>query len=130
MMYTLLIAVSYLSTKFVGLERTVAFFQRLGEKFRRAPSKCVQDPDALYRSVTKGYRWVPFAIRCLDQAVVTWFVLNINRHPATLKIGVTLSPLASHAWVELGEKIYVQSYLIEDMEVLANYPTWNQPISA
>lgn len=124
MLYAFLTTVSFFSTKLVGLERTIVLFKRIGGFYLRVFPKRSREPEALYESVKKGYSWLPFAVRCLDQAVVTWFVLNINGHPATLKIGVTLSPLASHAWVELEGKIFVDSYWIPDMEVLASYPAW------
>ena len=81
-------------------------------------------PEEIERAVSKSYSALPLAIRCFDQATVTWYLLNLNGHAAEMKIGVTLAPFMSHAWVELGEKRYVNSVFIPDMEVVATYPAW------
>ena len=126
MRYGFLILTSYVGTKLFGLERTIFFFKRMGERFRRLfPQRTQKDPETIYRAINRGYSWLPLAIRCLDQAIVSWYLFNIYGHKASMKIGVTLSPLSSHAWVEVERKVFVMNAWIPDMQVMADYPAWS-----
>lgn len=125
MNYVFLYVLSFLFTKFLGLERTTRFFKALGLSFRRL-GVFNQDPDSLELKLKKSLEKVPLAAKCLDQAVVTWYVLNLHGHPAVLRIGLSLTPLESHAWVVLGDRIFVDTYNIDDLTVVAEYPAWSK----
>lgn len=116
----LLFVASFVGTKFVGLDQTVAFFRSLGRVARRLPSR-TKSVETLRRHVARGYSLLPLPIQCLDQAIVTWYTLNANGHPARLKIGVALSPLYSHAWVVSGSEVFGDIARLADFHVVAEY---------
>ena len=122
--YSFLFALSYLGTRYLGLEKTVNSFKRVGMRLRRLHTFRSIDDKNMTETLFRSYSSLPLAIRCLDQAVVTWYLLNLHGHRAEMKIGVNVAPFMSHAWVELGEKRFVDSVYIPDMEVVANYPAW------
>lgn len=69
---------------------------------------------------------LPLRIECLDQAIATWYVLNRHGHPAFLRIGMRLSPVAGHAWVMCNEQTFVRIPGMEDFTVVASYPPWSE----
>jgi hypothetical protein len=71
--------------------------------------------------VERGYRRLPLPMECLEQAIVTWYLLNVSGHDATLKIGAILTPLESHAWVEANGEIFGATPHLADMHVVAEY---------
>lgn len=123
MKYSFLYVLSFFCTKFLGLEKTTRFFKALGQTLQRLFS-FNKSPDVLEKQLLSSLEKVPLAAKCLDQAVVTWFVLNLHGHPASLKIGVSLTPLESHAWVVLNDKTFVDTYNIPDLTVVAEYGAW------
>jgi len=72
----------------------------------------------------QGMQMLPLRIECLDQAIATWFVLNRHGHPASLQIGMRLSPVSGHAWVTCNEQAFVRTPGMEDFTVVASYPPW------
>lgn len=115
-----LLLLSLASTKLLGPERTCELFRKLGRarrtfhlSGRRASGEDVR------RRVARGLSLLPLPIECLDQAVVTWYLLNVKGHAATLRIGMKLSPLLGHAWVVLGDDIFGAIPGIEDMAVVS-----------
>jgi hypothetical protein len=60
----------------------------------------------------------------LDQAIVIWYALNRAGYQAELKIGMTITPMESHAWVVCGDKVYVDIQNLVDFHVLSTYPAW------
>ena len=123
MTYSLLYTLSFVSTKFLGLERTTKYFRALGQFLRRF-NTFDETPDILEQRLASGLERVPLAAKCLDQAVVAWYVLNLHGHPAILKIGISLTPLESHAWVDLNHQIFVDTYNLTDLTVVAEYGPW------
>jgi Transglutaminase-like superfamily len=118
---SLLFITSFLGTRYAGMDRTINILARAGKWQRRALRR-VQTPGAIRTSVERGYRWLPLPIMCLEQAIVTWYLMNLNGHRATLKIGAMLSPLMSHAWTEANGEIFGYIADIPDMQVVAEYP--------
>jgi len=123
MIYPILYLFSFLGSKFLGLERTVQLFRGLGIFVRRFFTFS-GDTSTLRNKLEKGLRSVPFAAKCLDQAIVAWYILNLNGHPAILKIGLSLSPIESHAWVSVGNELFGDTYNLKDLTVVAQYPQW------
>lgn len=115
-----LLLLSLASTKLLGPERTCDLFRKVGRVRRvlhlggrRASHEDVR------RRVSRGLAVLPLPIECLDQAVVTWYLLNVKGHAATLKVGMKLSPLLGHAWVESGEDVFGAIPGMEDMAVVS-----------
>ena len=125
MSYYSIYVLSFIGTKYFGLERTVLNMKKLGLSLRRV-FQFKQSVETIEQRLEKTLHQVPLSIKCLDQAVAFWFWFNLNGHRATLKLGVSLTPLESHAWVELGDKIYVRSTSIPDLKVVAEYGSWNE----
>ncbi|NBX92503.1 MAG: lasso peptide biosynthesis B2 protein [Proteobacteria bacterium] len=123
MNYAILYVASFLSTKFLGLDRTITLVRWVGLKFKRF-TKCSDSPQVLEERLQRALEKVPLAAKCLDQAVVTWYVLNLHGHPAILRIGISLTPLESHAWVAVNDQIFVDTYNIPDLKVVAEYGAW------
>lgn len=123
LLYGLLHLCAFLGTKFWGLESTVQAFKTWGMKIPvRGLTK--GSPDTIWRSCQASYRWLPFPIRCLDQSIVIWFALNRQGFPAEMKIGMTVTPMESHAWVECLGKVYVDIANLKDFHVLNSYGPW------
>lgn len=127
MIYFTIYVVSFVGTKFLGLERTVLALKRFGLFLKRV-FRFRDNPDQIVTKLGKGFDKVPFSIKCLDQAIASWFWLNINGHEATLRIGVNLAPLESHAWVVSGNRIFVKAHNIPDLSVVAEYGPWGSEI--
>lgn len=125
MIYAVLYTFSFLGSKYLGIDRTLHFFRTLGITLRKI-FRFETSPEEVESQLQKGLRWVPFAAKCLDQAIVSWYALNLNGHRAVLRIGLSITPLESHAWVALGEKIFVDTYNIQDLKVVAEYPAWQE----
>lgn len=123
--YPVLFGASYLGTRFVGLERTVAGFQKAGRQLRRFGLGGKRSSDEVVKDLASSYDVLPLSIRCLDQAVVTWSLLNLHGHPARMKIGVMLAPFCSHAWVELDKEVFVDFLYRPDMQVISQFEAWN-----
>jgi Transglutaminase-like superfamily len=122
-MSAVLLSLSFISTKLFGLDKTanaIAYFV----KFRKRLSSSVstRNPKEIAEGVTRGLRFLPFPVECLDQALVTWYALNVAGHGATLKIGMKLSPVSGHAWVLCGSERFVLVPGLEDFTVVAEYP--------
>lgn len=118
-----LLILCHLSTKLLGLDRTVVMFRWLGHRMaiRRLEAR---PTDRIAEGALRGLDSLPMAIECLDQAIAVWFALNRHGHPASLKIGMRLSPLSGHAWVTCGEEIFVYTPGLEDFTVVAAYAPW------
>ncbi len=123
--YPLLFALSYVGTRFRGVEVTARCFKALGAGLLKLGARPRLSPDQINADLGKSYHSLPLAVRCLDQAIVTWFLLNLNRHKAELKIGFTLSPFMSHAWVEAGDEKFVDFIYREDMHEVARFAPWS-----
>lgn len=113
---------SHVSTKLLGLDRTVAMFRWLG----RIPSlsRTGQTATDLADRAVRGMQLLPLKVECLDQAISTWFALNRHGHPAFLRIGMRLTPVSGHAWVTCREQTFVTIPGMEDLTVVASYPPW------
>ena len=125
MIYTCVYVFSFIGTKYLGLERTILTSRKVGIRLRKR-FRFNQTVDSIEKRLERALHKIPLSIKCLDQAVATWFWLNLNGHSASLKIGLSLTPLESHAWVELGERIFVRSTSIPDLKVVAEYGSWNE----
>lgn len=127
--YPLLFTVAFLGSKFVGLDKTVRAFQQIGQKVLRIRRKIPwaigeKSVGELESRIATGYKFLPLPIQCLDQSLVSWYLLNLNGHSACLKIGLSLTPLRSHAWVEVEETILGDIAGLSDMKVVAQYSAW------
>jgi hypothetical protein len=121
-MNALLLTLSFIGTKFFGLDKTanaVTHLARFRKKLSFGVSK--KTPNEIAESVNRGLRFLPFPVECLDQALVTWYALNVAGHEATLKIGMKLSPVSGHAWVLCGDERFVLVPGLEDFTVVAEY---------
>ena len=125
-MSTALLVFSFVSNKIWGLERTAHAFKRMGglrARFRLARSNN-PDTEAIAETVAHGLRFMPLPVECLDQALVTWYALNVNGHAAVLRIGMKLSPVCGHAWVICGPSTFVKTPGLEDFTVVAEFAPW------
>lgn len=111
---------TFLSSKFLGIERTTHLLKKAACFIRRFKKSNLSE-ETIEGQLQKNLNRVPFATKCLDQALVAWFYLNLNRHPATLKIGLSITPLESHAWVTSGNRVFVDTYNLSDLTVVAEY---------
>lgn len=122
-----ILCLSHFSTKLFGIDRTIHFFRWLGRA--RGPGR---SPDATAEDLAgraiRGMQLLPLRIECLDQAVATWYVLNRYGHPASIRIGMRLSPLSGHAWVICNEQTFIKTPGMEDFTVVASYPPWAEAI--
>lgn len=125
-MNTLVLYFSYFSTKIFGIDRTAKFLTWLGRRF---PKKTVARPiNELADSAIRGIHLLPLRIECLDQAMATWFALNLHGYPAVLKIGMRLSPLSGHAWVTCNQETFVKTPGMEDFTEVASYAPWSESV--
>ena len=118
-----ILCLSHFSTKLFGIDRTINFFRWLGRArgAGHAPDATAED---LAGRAIRGMQLLPLRIECLDQAVATWYVLNRHGHPASIRIGMRLSPLSGHAWVICNEQTFIWTPGMEDFTVVASYPPW------
>jgi hypothetical protein len=123
-MSALILCLSHLATKILGLDRTVNVFRWAGQISRPQPAPDYAAHGIAERAV-KGMQFLPLRVECLDQAIATWFALNRNSIPAVLNIGMRLSPLSGHAWVTCKEQTFVQTPGLEDFTVVASYAPWS-----
>ena len=121
--------ISFLSTKFLGLDRSLLFFRKVGLLLNQL-SHPRYSIDELSSELSRSLHRIPFAVKCLDQAVVAWYCLNRNSHAATLKIGISITPIESHAWVECEKQILVNTYNLADLSVVAEYGPWDQNLTS
>ena len=126
--YSALYLISFLFSKFLGLDRTVRFF-RWGGSLLQPWLNHTRAEDLIELELKQALEKVPLAAKCLDQAIVTWTVLNFHRYPAHLKIGLSITPLESHAWVVVRDRIFVDSYNLVDLTVVADYGPWPQNLT-
>jgi hypothetical protein len=119
---------SHVSTKLLGLDRTIAMFRWLG----RMPglSRTGQTATDLADRAIRGMQLLPLKVECLDQAIATWFALNRHGHPAFLRIGMRLTPVSGHAWVTCRDQTFVTIPGMEDLTVVASYPPWRGETSS
>jgi hypothetical protein len=121
-MSAFLLTLSFISTKFFGLDKTataITFLARLRKRWNSNVSS--RSPTEIAERVNRGLKFLPFPVECLDQALVTWYALNVAGHDATLKIGMRLSPVSGHAWVLCGSERFVLVPGLEDFTVVAEY---------
>jgi asparagine synthase (glutamine-hydrolysing) len=118
-----LYAATFAGTRLLGVERTATHLRSLG-KLPQLPWGAKSSLPEIRAGLASGYRLIPLPIQCLEQSLVTWFVLNRLGHPATLKIGARLSPFGSHAWVDLHGDIWGDIPGREEFMVVAEYPAW------
>jgi hypothetical protein len=118
-----ILCLSHFSTKLFGIDRTITLFRWLGRVRGSARSTDAKAEDLAGRAI-RGMQLLPLRIECLDQAVATWYVLNRHGHPASLRIGMRLSPLSGHAWVMCNEQTFIWTPGMEDFTVVASYPPW------
>jgi hypothetical protein len=124
-MTALVLCLSHFSTKLFGLDRTVSLFRWLGRASKPRPVSSIPAEELAERAV-RGMQILPLRVECLDQAIVTWFVLNRHGHPASLRIGMRLSPLSGHAWVTCNEHTFIKLPGMEDFTVVASYASWSE----
>ena len=122
------LSLSHLSTKLFGIDRTVQMFHWLGERTRVKPRPEPTSAQDVAARALRGLHALPMRIECLDQAIAVWFSLNRHGHPASLKIGMRLSPLSGHAWVTCGDAVFVTTPGMEDFSVVAAYDPWTAVI--
>lgn len=121
-----LLTAAFFGTRYIGLDFTAKSFKSIGrlQKYHRLFIASTMEDLAL--KVERGLRLLPLPVRCLEQALTTWYLLNQHGFPATLKIGMSLTPLRSHAWVESGKRIFGDIAGLADFEVLAEYGEWTE----
>ncbi len=121
-----LYVICFLLNRTSGLARAVSFLRWLGRgKSGRAPRKIQELSNAeLWRRLAQGYRWLPLPVQCLEQALIGWYFFNRYDRAATLKIGLRLHPLYSHAWLECDGEILGGIAGLDLMEVMADYEPW------
>jgi hypothetical protein len=115
----------YVGTKFVSVDKTILSVQKLGLWLRQRGLKTTKSTAAIDSDIKKSYKLVPFRIVCLDLAIIYWFYFNLFGHKAILNIGLSIFPVFTHAWVQLGDEIFVDSELLADLSVTATYNPWN-----
>lgn len=118
-----LLTLSFISTRVLGLEKTVrafAFACRLGRSLSWGRQR--RSIAEIAERAIRGLNFTPFPIECLDQALVTWYYLNVGGYDATLRIGMKLSPVSGHAWVSCGGENFVKVPGLEDFTVVAQFP--------
>ena len=120
-----ILCLSHFSTRLFGIDRTVTFFRWLGRVGGLGRASGATAADLADRAI-RGMQLLPLRIECLDQAIATWYVLNRHGHPAFLRIGMRLSPVAGHAWVMCNEQTFVKTPGMEDFTVVASYPPWSE----
>ncbi|QUS37857.1 lasso peptide biosynthesis B2 protein [Tardiphaga alba] len=123
-MSAVVLSLSHFSTKLLGIDRTVRMFHWVGERMRAGARAGDLSAQTIAARALQGLNVLPMRIECLDQAIVVWFSLNRHGHPATLRIGMRLSPLSGHAWVTCGTDMFVTTPGMEDFTVVATYDPW------
>ena len=123
-MSAVVLTFSHLSTRFLGLDRTVRMFQWLGRKTRVRREPMRDEARAVAERALQGLNVLPMRVECLDQAIAVWFSLNRRGYPAVLNIGMRLSPLSGHAWVTCEDETFVVTPGLEDFTVIAAYEPW------
>ena len=123
-MSAIVLTCSHLSTRLMGIDRTVQVFKWLGDKTRINTNAHRRPAREVAERALRGLNVLPMRIECLDQAIAVWFSLNRHGYPAFLKIGMRLSPLSGHAWVTCGDDTFVVTPGLEDFTVIAAYDPW------
>lgn len=126
MLTPLLLSIAFAGTKAFGPDRTAKALQTLGRIERWTPLRGRRlSPERIAQRVVRGYRFLPLPVECLDQALATWYLLNLKGYPGVLKIGMKLTPLQGHAWVEYGDDIYGGIPGLDDFQVVGEFEPWN-----
>ena len=121
----LLLTASLAGAKTLGPERTADVLRRIGSLHQRTPLRGRRlAPRRIAERVERGYRYLPLPIECLEQALANWYLMNLKGHPASLRIGMRLTPLSGHAWVEAEGTIYGGIPGIEDYQVVGTIDPW------
>ncbi len=123
-MSAVVLSFSHVSTRLMGIDRTVRMFHWLGRKMRVRQGAGLSDARDVAERALRGLNVLPMRVECLDQAIVVWFSLNRQGHPAILNIGMRLSPLSGHAWVTCKDETFVVTPGLEDFTVIAAYDPW------
>jgi hypothetical protein len=123
-MSAVVLSLTHLSTRLLGIDRTVRLFHWLGNKTRGGRGGDTMPARLVAERALRGLNALPMRIECLDQAICVWFALNRHGHSASLKIGMRLSPLSGHAWVTCGDEVFVVTPGLEDFSVVAAYEPW------
>ncbi|MBK6694882.1 MAG: lasso peptide biosynthesis B2 protein [Myxococcales bacterium] len=122
-----LFLLSLAGTRWLGPERTAELLRRLGTARRRVGLAGRHNTkEAVRARVLQALRRVPLPIECLDQALVTWYLLNLKGHPATLKIGMRLSPVIGHAWVDADGTLFGEIPGLEDFAIVNELLPWGE----
>lgn len=121
-MAALWMVVSFIGTRTLGPQRTADGLRRLGAVLRRVSRR--RSHQQILMSVHRSLRFLPLPVECLDQAMATWFLLNRAGHAATLRIGMSITPLSQHAWVESADQIFLGIPNLADMTVIGEIPAW------
>lgn len=122
---SVLLSLSFAGTKLLGPEKTSELFHLLGKVRQRRPYRNLRSLDEIEERIERGLKRLPIPVECLDQAMVAWHQLNLNGYPATLKIGMKLSPMMGHAWVVVGERVFIPVPGLEDYAVVGEFPPWS-----
>lgn len=107
----------------MGIDRSARWLRWCGQRLWAPRARSKPAPE-LARRALGGLGWLPMRIECLDQSLAIWYRLNRHGYPAELKIGMRLTPLSGHAWVECEDQTYVPTPGLEDFTVVASYPAW------
>ncbi|MDP2356128.1 MAG: lasso peptide biosynthesis B2 protein [Beijerinckiaceae bacterium] len=123
-MSAVVLSFSHLSTRLMGIDRTVRMFHWLGRKTRARRDAPRTGARVVAEHALRGLNVLPMRVECLDQAIAVWFSLNRRGYPAVLNIGMRLSPLSGHAWVTCEDETFVVTPGLEDFTVIAAYDPW------
>ncbi len=123
-MSAIVLSFSHLSTRLMGIDRTVRMFHWLGRKTRARRGAPRIGARVIAERALRGLNVLPMRVECLDQAIAVWFSLNRRGYPAVLNIGMRLSPLSGHAWVTCEDETFVVTPGLEDFTVIAAYDPW------
>lgn len=122
---TALLLLSLAGTKTLGPEKTAKTLERVGRWLRRTPLRGRRASVAsIERRIDDSRTTAPLPIECLEQAMTTWYLLNLKGHAAELKIGMKLSPVMGHAWVESEGATLGQIPGLEDFTVVGSFGAW------
>jgi hypothetical protein len=86
-----------------GLGATLARMRRRAADIEDARQPVTSDPYTIMRAVATAAAFLPFRLRCLEQAVAVHSLLRYYGHQSALRIGVTPFGFRAHAWVEVDD---------------------------
>ena len=100
---------AYLSLRLVGWSGTLGAWcapERPGSgNARRAAENGTGDLDAIAVAVTRAVARHPFPLACKERALAAFALARAAGLPARIVLGISLFPLALHAWCESGGQI-------------------------